>query len=290
MAQLDLASTADRAKKPLSGLNLNPTFKIQHSSLYKMNIQGKTFLITGGASGLGLATAQLLIEHGANAIIVDINEEAGQQAVVQLGENSLFVKADVASEEQIQNAVDKGLATFGGLHGVANCAGVGPAQRVVGKNGPHSLDFFNKVVSINLVGTFNVIRLVANVMQHNSPDENGERGIVINTASVAAFDGQLGQAAYAASKGGIVSMTLPIAREFARMGIRVMTIAPGIFETPLLANLSAEAQESLSKQIPFPSRFGKATEYASLVKHIVENPMLNGEVIRLDGAIRMGTK
>lgn len=255
-----------------------------------MNIQNKTFLITGGASGLGFATAQMIITNGGNAVLLDINAETGEKAEVDLGKKAKFVKTDVANEERVQNAIDVAIKYFGEIHGVANCAGVGPAMRVVGKNGPHSLDFFSKVISINLIGTFNVIRLVTNVMQNNEPNEEGERGIIINTASVAAFDGQIGQAAYSASKGGIVAMTLPIARELARMGIRVMTIAPGIFETPLLASLPQDAQDSLGKQVPFPPRLGKPFEYANLVKHIIENVMLNGEVIRLDGAIRMNSK
>ncbi len=255
-----------------------------------MNIQNKAFLITGGASGLGFATAQMIIANGGNAVLLDINAETGEKAETELGEKVKFVKTDVANEEQVQNAIDISVKHFGGIHGVANCAGVGPAMRVVGKNGPHSLDFFSKVININLIGTFNVIRLATNIMQNNVPNEGGERGIIINTASVAAFDGQIGQAAYSASKGGIVAMTLPIARELARMGIRVMTIAPGIFETPLLASLPQEAQDSLGKQVPFPPRLGKPFEYANLVKHIIENVMLNGEVIRLDGAIRMNSK
>ena len=252
-----------------------------------MNINNKTFIITGGASGLGLATAQMIVANGGNAIILDVNEEAGRKIET---DKILFVKTDVTNEEQVQNAIDLGTKTFGSLNGVCNCAGIGPAQRVVGKNGVHSLEFFSKVVSINLIGTFNVIRLATDVMQNNLSDEQGERGIIINTASVAAFDGQIGQAAYAASKGGIVAMTLPIARELARMGIRVMTVAPGIFETPLLASLPQDAQDSLGKQVPFPSRLGRPSEYANLVKHIIENQMLNGEVIRLDGAIRMNSK
>lgn len=252
-----------------------------------MNINNKTFIITGGASGLGLATTQMIVANGGNAVVLDVNEEAGRRIGT---DKVLFVKTDVTNEEQVQNAIDLATKTFGNLNGVCNCAGIGPAQRVVGKNGVHSLEFFSKVVSINLIGTFNVIRLATNVMQNNVPDEQGERGIIINTASVAAFDGQIGQAAYAASKGGIVAMTLPIARELARMGIRVMTIAPGIFETPLLASLPQDAQDSLGKQVPFPSRLGRPSEYANLVKHIIENQMLNGEVIRLDGAIRMNSK
>lgn len=251
-----------------------------------MNITNKTFLVTGGASGLGLATAQMIVENGGNAVILDINTYHNKETETHLQ----FIKTDVCSEEQVQNALDSVLHHFGNLHGVINCAGIGPAQRVVGKNGVHSLDFFSKVININLIGTFNVLRLAANVMQNNEPNEHGERGIIINTASVAAFDGQIGQAAYSASKGGIVAMTLPIARELARVGIRIMTIAPGIFETPLLASLPQDAQNSLGKQVPFPPRLGKPVEYAALVKHIIENTMLNGEVIRLDGAIRMGAK
>ncbi len=255
-----------------------------------MTIQNKTFLITGGASGLGFATAKMIVDNGGNAVILDVNVETGEKAETSLGEKVKFVKTDVANEEQVQDAIDVAINHFGEIHGVVNCAGVGPAMRVVGKNGPHSLDFFSKVININLIGTFNVIRLATNVMQNNEPNENGERGVIINTASVAAYDGQVGQAAYSASKGGIVAMTLPIARELARMGIRVMTIAPGIFETPLLASLPQDAQDSLGKQVPFPPRLGKPFEYANLVKHIIENVMLNGEVIRLDGAIRMNAK
>ena len=252
-----------------------------------MQINNNTFLITGGASGLGLATAQMIVENGGNAVILDINEEAGKKAET---DKIVFVKTDVANEESVQNAIKKAKDTFGQINGIINCAGLGPAKRVVGKDSPHSLDFFQKVINVNLVGTFNVIRLAAYEMQLNPEGESGERGVVINTASVAAFDGQVGQAAYSASKGGIVAMTLPIAREFARMGIRVMTIAPGIFETPLLASLPQEAQDSLGKQVPFPARLGKPAEFAALVKHIIENMMLNGEVIRLDGAIRMNSK
>jgi NAD(P)-dependent dehydrogenase (short-subunit alcohol dehydrogenase family) len=255
-----------------------------------MEIKNKTFLITGGASGLGYATAKMIIENGGNAVLLDVNAETGEKAENELGKNTKFVKADVTSEEQVQNAVDTAVNHFGGINGVANCAGIGPAMRVVGKNGPHNLEFFSKVITINLIGTFNVLRLATNVMQNNLPNEGGERGIIINTASVAAFDGQIGQAAYSASKGGIIAMTLPIARELARMGIRVMAIAPGIFETPLLASMPDDVRESLGKQVPFPPRLGQPDEYANLVKHIIENQMLNGEVIRLDGAIRMGAK
>jgi NAD(P)-dependent dehydrogenase (short-subunit alcohol dehydrogenase family) len=250
-----------------------------------MKINQKVFIVTGGASGLGKATATLLLENEAKVAILDLNESD-----ITPSESLIFCKTDVRSEEEVQAAIAQTIAKFGKIDGVVNCAGIGPPKRVVGKEGPHDLDFFKKVVDINLVGTFNVIRLAANEIQNNTPDQGGERGIIINTASVAAYDGQIGQAAYAASKGGIVSMTLPIAREFARMGVRVMAIAPGIFETPLLAGLPQEAQDSLGKQVPFPPRLGKPAEFAALVIHIIQNSMLNGEVIRLDGAIRMGAK
>lgn len=255
-----------------------------------MKIENKTFLVTGGASGLGFAAAKMIVENGGNAVLLDINEEAGTAAQTNLGVKSKFIKTDVTNEEQVQNAVNQSIEAYVSIAGIINCAGVGPAKRVVGKDGPHPLDFFQKVININLIGTFNTLRLVADKMQNNEPNAEGERGIIINTASVAAFDGQIGQAAYSASKGGIVAMTLPIAREFARMGIRVMAIAPGIFETPLLASLPQEAQDSLGKQVPFPPRLGRPSEFANLVKQIIENTMLNGEVIRLDGAIRMGAK
>jgi NAD(P)-dependent dehydrogenase (short-subunit alcohol dehydrogenase family) len=255
-----------------------------------MQIKQKTFLVTGGASGLGFATAKMIVENGGNAVLLDINEEAGQKAERELGQQARFAKTDVSDEDQVQAAIDLAISTFGGINGVANCAGIGPAQRVVGKNGPHALGLFSKVIQINLIGTFNVIRLAAAVMQNNEAGGSGERGVIINTASVAAFDGQIGQAAYSASKGGIVGMTLPIARELARFGIRVMTIAPGIFETPLLMGMPDDVKASLGQQVPFPSRLGQPDEYASLVKHIIENQMLNGEVIRLDGAIRMAAK
>lgn len=255
-----------------------------------MRIQNKTFVITGGVSGLGLATVHMIIENGGNCIIMDIDQTKGSELAEKFSNKLIFVKTDVASEDDVMNAIEIGITHFKNIDGLINCAGIGPAKRVVGKDGPHDLSFFQRVIQINLVGTFNVLRIVANNMQHNAGNENGERGVIINTASIAAFDGQIGQAAYAASKGGIVSMTLPLAREFARMGIRVMGIAPGIFETPLLMGIPFEAQDSLAKQIPFPSRFGKPEEFASLVKQIIENVMLNGEVIRIDGAIRMGPK
>ena len=255
-----------------------------------MDISNSVFLISGGGSGLGAATARLLTENGAPVVLADVNADAGNSVAAELGDRARFVPTDVTDEAAVQQAVDTARDAFGGLHGVVNCAGIGTAARVIGRNGPHALALFTKTISINLIGTFNVIRLAAAVMQHNQPGPSGERGVIVNTASVAAFDGQIGQAAYSASKGGIVGMTLPIAREFARFGIRVMTIAPGIFETPLLAGLPKEAQESLGKQVPFPARLGQPSEYAALVKHIVENQMLNGEVIRLDGAIRMAPR
>ncbi len=255
-----------------------------------MTIKDHTFLVTGGASGLGLATATIIVEHGGNALIADLNAAAGQAAADSLGANAKFVLTDVTSEDSVLNAISVAQSTFGGLHGAVNCAGVGPAERVVGRQGAHSLANFSKVITVNLIGTFNVIRLVAAVLQNNAPQEGGERGVLISTASVAAYDGQIGQAAYSASKGGVVGMTLPIARELARFGIRVMTIAPGLFETPLLAGMPDDVRASLGQQVPFPPRLGRPHEYAALAKHILENQMLNGEVIRLDGAIRMAAK
>ena len=255
-----------------------------------MTISNKAFFITGAASGLGLATAQMIVDNGGFALLADLNAAAGEQAEKQLGAPAKFIQTDVSDETSVQNAIKIALNTFGSLHGLVNCAGIGPAERVLGRQGMHSLASFSKVLQVNLLGTFNVLRLLAEVLQNNEPGLSGERGVIINTASVAAFDGQIGQAAYSASKGGIVAMTLPIARELARFGIRVMTIAPGIFETPMLANLPEEAKVSLGQQVPFPARMGQPAEYAALVKHILENQMLNGEVIRLDGAIRMGMK
>ncbi|RMG55391.1 MAG: 3-hydroxyacyl-CoA dehydrogenase [Acidobacteria bacterium] len=256
-----------------------------------MEIPGKTFLITGGGSGLGAATARSLVASGASVLIADISEEAGQRMAAELGETrARFVRTDVTDADSVQNAIQTARDAFGGLHGAINCAGIGLAEKVLGKAGPHALDSFARVIDVNLIGTFNVIRLAAAVMAQQHPAPNGERGVIINTASIAAFEGQIGQAAYAASKGGIVGMTLPVARELARYGIRVMTIAPGIFDTPLLAGLPEAARQSLEQQVPFPPRLGRPSEYAMLVKHIIENEMLNGEVIRLDGALRMGPK
>lgn len=255
-----------------------------------MEINHNTFFITGGASGLGLATAQMIIDQGGNVILADINEEAGNTFADAHASQVMYAKVNVTVETDIVQAIANGIARFGVIHGLICCAGIGPAQRVVGKDGPHDLDLFTKVIQINLIGSFNAIRLLAKAMQSNQPNIEGERGVIINTASVAAFDGQIGQAAYAASKGGIVSMTLPIARELARSGIRVMTIAPGIFETPLMQNFSEEVKKSLGSQVPFPPRLGRPSEFAMLVQQIITNPMLNGEVIRLDGALRMKEK
>ena len=256
-----------------------------------MHIQDKVFLITGGGSGLGAATAKTLVEAGARVLLADVNAEAGGARVAELGEASArFVRTDVTSEADGRAAVEAALESFGALHGLANCAGVAPAEKVLGRNGPHGLDSFARAVNINLVGSFNMLRLAAEAMARNEPDAGGERGVIVNTASVAAFDGQIGQAAYAASKAGVVGMTLPIARELARHGIRVMTIAPGIFETPMMAGMPQEVRDSLGASVPFPPRLGRPDEFAALVRHIVENSMLNGEVIRLDGAIRMAAK
>ncbi|GAB4011830.1 3-hydroxyacyl-CoA dehydrogenase [Spirosoma migulaei] len=259
-----------------------------------MELNSSTAIVSGGASGLGEATTRMLVANGANVVILDLNDERGNALAEELGATVRFAKTNVTDEADVQTAVNMAIGTFGRLDININCAGVAEARKTVGKvdgvYGAHSLAAFQKVISINLIGTFNVIRLAALAMEHNTPNSEGERGVIINTASVAAYDGQIGQAAYAASKGGIVGMTLPIARDLARSGIRVMTIAPGLFETPLLAALPEEARLSLGQQVPFPSRLGRPTEYAMLVKSILENPMLNGEVIRLDGAIRMAPK
>lgn len=253
-----------------------------------MRIQNKTFLITGGGSGLGAATARLFREAEANVVILDRNVEVGSQVAQEIG--ATFVQTDVTDEQSVQHAIDVTLETYRALHGAINCAGLAVASKVNGSKGAHSLDQFAKVIQVNLIGTFNVIRLATAAMVNSAPDEGEERGIFINTASVAAFDGQIGQAAYSASKAGVVGMTLPIARELAQHGIRVMTIAPGIFDTPMLGQLPEAARQSLGAQVPFPKRLGDPSEFAALAKHIVENVMLNGEVIRLDGAIRMAPK
>lgn len=255
-----------------------------------MQIKDKVFLVTGAGSGLGAATARVLAEAGAKVVLADLNVAAGEKLASELGAMTCFVETDVASESSAVNAKNTAISRFGALHGLVNCAGIAPAEKVLGKEGPHRLESFAKVININLIGTFNMIRLAAEAMMNNEPDAGGERGVIVNTASVAAYEGQLGQAAYAASKGGIVALTLPVARELARSGIRCVTIAPGIMETPMLLGMPPEVQESLGKMVPFPSRMGKPAEYAALVRHIAENSYLNGEVIRLDGAIRMGVK
>jgi NAD(P)-dependent dehydrogenase (short-subunit alcohol dehydrogenase family) len=255
-----------------------------------MHIKSNVVLITGGASGLGGAAAEMIVENGGKVLIADVQQELGEAMVAKLGKaNASFVKCDVTSEADGLAAVAAAVA-MGQLVGCVNCAGIGPAAKTVGKDGPHRLDTFSKVITVNLIGTFNMLRLAATAMCKNTPNDEGERGVIVNTASVAAYDGQIGQAAYAASKGGIVGMTLPIARDLSRDGIRVMTIAPGLFLTPLLAGMPQEVQDSLGKQVPFPSRLGKPHEYAIMVKHIFTNTMLNGETIRLDGAIRMAPR
>jgi len=255
-----------------------------------MRIKDNTFMVAGGSSGLGAACARRLVENGANVVIADVNSEAGEELSEELGDKAYFVYTDVTGEESVRGTVGTAVETFGGLHGAINCAGIAIAAKVLSSRGIHSLEAFTKVITVNLIGTFNVTRLSAEAMSQGEPSESGERGVIINTASVAAFEGQIGQAAYSASKGGVVGMTLPIARELARYGIRVMTIAPGLFDTPMLAGLPEKARESLAQQVPFPSRLGHPEEYARLAQHIIENQMMNGEVIRLDGAIRMAPR
>jgi NAD(P)-dependent dehydrogenase (short-subunit alcohol dehydrogenase family) len=252
-----------------------------------MDIKGKVFIVTGGASGLGEGAARMLVREGAQAVIADVQVDKGQALAQELG--AVFVKCDVTQEADAKAVVQAATAA-GKLFGLINCAGVGPAAKTVGKDGAHDLGLFAKVIGINLIGSFNMIRLAAEAMAKNTPEPTGERGVMISTASVAAYDGQIGQAAYAASKGGIVGMTLPIARDLARNGIRNMTIAPGIFGTPMLFGMPQEVQDALAASVPFPSRLGTPADYAKLAQHIITNEMLNGEVIRLDGAIRMGPK
>jgi NAD(P)-dependent dehydrogenase (short-subunit alcohol dehydrogenase family) len=254
-----------------------------------MKIKESVFLVTGGASGLGAGVARRLCSQGARVLVADLNESAGKALLTEFPQLR-FVPCDVTQEAGVQRAVDEAIAAWGRLDALVNCAGVAPGEKVVGKEAPHALASFRRAIDINLVGTFNALRIAAQAMHAQQPNAEGERGVIICTASVAAFDGQIGQAAYSASKAGVVGMTLPIARELARHGIRVMTIAPGIFETPMLASLPPQVQESLAKTIPFPSRLGRPDEFAHLVQCIVENPMLNGEVIRLDGAIRMAPR
>jgi NAD(P)-dependent dehydrogenase (short-subunit alcohol dehydrogenase family) len=255
-----------------------------------MQLNGCAVMVTGGASGLGLATVETIVSAGGHAVIVDVNDVAGTAAAEQLGERVRFVHADVTNDEDMQRAVDMTVLEYGTVHGLVCAAGVAAAERVLPKNGVLPLQHFTRIINVNLVGTFNAVRLAAAAMASNAPNEGGERGVIVTTASVAAFDGQIGQVAYSASKGGIVAMTLPLAREFARIGVRVMTIAPGTFDTPLMSGLPEAARQSLAQQVPFPSRLGRPPEYAALVRHIFENEMLNGEVIRLDGAIRMAPK
>jgi NAD(P)-dependent dehydrogenase (short-subunit alcohol dehydrogenase family) len=255
-----------------------------------MEISDKTALVTGGASGLGAATVRAIAAAGGKAVILDLNEQLGRALATELGERARYVRADVADPGEVEQGVKTATDAFGSLHICVNCAGIGDPQKVVGKDGPADLARYTKVIRVNLIGTFNVTRLAGWAMSRNQPNADGERGVVICTASVAAFDGQMGQSAYSASKGGIVGMTLPMARDMASIGIRVMTIAPGLFDTPLLAALPEDVKTSLGAMVPFPKRLGKPAEYAMLAKQIIENPMLNGEVIRLDGAIRMAPR
>ncbi len=255
-----------------------------------MQIADRVFLITGAGSGLGAAVARMVVEGDGKAVLLDVNAEAGAALAAELGAAARFITTDVTSEADGQAAVKAALDAFGRIDGLVNCAGVAPGEKIVGREGPHRLDSFARAISINLIGTFNMLRLAADAMAKQEPGAGGERGVIVNTASVAAFDGQIGQAAYAASKGGVAALTLPAARELARHGIRVVTVAPGIFETPMMAGLPQEVQDSLGATVPFPPRLGRPEEYAALVRQIVENQMLNGEVIRLDGALRMAPR
>ena len=255
-----------------------------------MQFEKSTFIVTGGASGLGEATVRRFHDAGANIVIADLNVERGEKLAAELGARATFQRTDVSAEADAQACVAQALAHFGSLRGLVNCAGIGIAEKVLSKDGPQKLANFARVININLVGTFNMIRVAAEAMSKGEPNAAGERGVILNTASVAAWDGQIGQAAYAASKSGIVGMTLPIARELARFGIRVCTIAPGLFYTPMMESLPPEVQESLGKSVPFPPRLGRPDEFAQLAAHIVENEMLNGESIRLDGAVRLASK
>ncbi|MET0682952.1 MAG: SDR family NAD(P)-dependent oxidoreductase [Casimicrobiaceae bacterium] len=255
-----------------------------------MNLGGSTFLVTGGASGLGAATVRMVVEGGGNAVIADLKETEGQALAKELGSGARFVRTDVTDEASAAAAMTAAVGGYGRVDGLVNCAGIVHGEKVVGKEGPHTLASFVRTININLIGTFNVARLAAAAMAKNTPNAEGERGVIVNTASVAAFDGQIGQAAYSASKAGIAGMTLPMARDLARNGIRVMAVAPGIFETPMVGEIAPGIAEALGKMVPFPPRLGRPSEFASLVREIVENVMLNGEVIRLDGAIRMAPK
>ena len=255
-----------------------------------MQSADNVFIVTGAASGLGAATAHMLVKAGAKVMLVDLNADAVAAQALKLGDQARSAVADISQADAAQAAVEAAVATFGGLNGLVNCAGIVRGEKLLGKNGPHALESFSQVINVNLIGSFNMLRLAAAAIAQTTADAEGERGVIINTASVAAFEGQIGQAAYAASKGAIASLTLPAARELARFGIRVMTIAPGIFETPMMAGMTPQVRESLAAGVPFPARLGKPDEYASLVRHIIENSMLNGEVIRLDGALRMAVK
>lgn len=255
-----------------------------------MQFNGISAVVSGGASGLGLAVARRIVADGGRAALLDVNDEQGRQAIGELGDKARFINTDVSNETAVNAAVKEAREAFGEIRLAVSCAGILGAARVLGRKGPMPGDFFAKVLNVNLLGTFHVSKAAAEAMQDNEPGDDGERGLIVNTASVAAFEGQIGQAAYSASKGGVAAMTLPLAREFARFGVRVMTIAPGTFETPMVAQMPEEVKESLGKMVPFPSRLGKPDEYAALVAHICENAMLNGETIRLDGAIRMQPK
>lgn len=255
-----------------------------------MQISGKVFVVTGGGSGLGAAVARMVAENGGKVVIVDLNAEAGMAMASELGTCSRFCRADVTQEADGAAAVDLAISVFGRLDALVSCAGIAPGEKILGREGPHRLDSFARAVTVNLLGTFNMLRLGAEAMAKTPPGPGGERGVIINTASIAAFDGQIGQAAYAASKGGVAALTLPAARELARHGIRVVTVAPGIFRTPMMAGLPQEVQDSLGASVPFPNRLGDPAEYAALVRHICENQMMNGEVLRLDGALRMAAK
>lgn len=255
-----------------------------------MKLENSTFIVSGGASGLGAATVRTFHASGANVIIADLGVDKGQALAAELGERAIFCKTDITNESDAKAAIELAKTRFGGLQGLVNCAGVGTAWKVLGKEGPHSLESFSRTVNINLVGSFNMVRLAAAAMAEGQPGEDGERGVIINTASVAAFEGQIGQAAYAASKAGVVAMTLPIARELARFGIRINTIAPGLFLTPMMEALPQDVQDSLGKATPFPPRLGRPSEFAALARSIVENVMINGETIRLDGAVRLTAK
>lgn len=255
-----------------------------------MDIKDRVFLVTGAGSGLGAAVARMVVDQGGKVVLLDVNTAAGDAVAQDLGEAARFITTDVTSATEAEAAIDTALDHFGRIDGLVNCAGVAPGEKIVGREGPHRLDTFARAVSINLIGTFNMLRLAADAMSRQEAGPGGERGVIVNTASIAAFDGQIGQAAYAASKGGVAALTLPAARELSRFGIRVVTIAPGIFETPMMKGLPQEVQDSLGAGVPFPPRLGQPAEYAALVRHIVENQMLNGEVIRLDGALRMAPR